>query len=273
MPMEPFPRISGRLGSPILLNITFFKAGIPTDPFAIRNVKIYRSAIKEEFLVAEIPFPAPDDPLYPAPATKPLEDLDGSGGTLEEAPGKFELIFDVPSTGIPVPDIFFDVWQFIAEEPTDTDFDIDDEDNWSSCCNEFWLFEDDGFFCDTGLCVISLGFEALDLKLRKPECRTIEVGVMPLPLYDFDSIKINSILPRLTATISIFSESGCEILVEDAPMTIGLRQGSYRSNPFAFQRKIDTSQFLSGTYRYRVTVMLPNGETRVSEDFFLSISA
>ena len=62
-----------------------------------------------------------------------------------------------------------------------------------------------------------------------------------------------------------------EVLVENGEMRTGLRQGSYRTNPFVLQYDIDASSFLIGTYRYRVTVTLPDGTTRTSKDFNFSI--
>lgn len=279
---EPLPRVSGRLGQPIALNVRFFRNGIATDPFAIRRVKIYRSAVADENLIAEIPFLDPGDPDYPSPA---IQEVDGSGNPV---PGSFTLFFDVPNEGIPVPDIFFDVWDFIADDcsgtgggdigsdPSAVDPCLDDEDLFISQCCKFWLFSD-GFFLDCGLETIRLGFEALDLKLHQPECRTIEVGLMPLPLYDFDFNAIAPIIPQLRATISVFSESG-EVIIDEEPMRIGLRQGSFRSNPFVLQFLFCSSvvestgcPILKGTYKYRVTVFLPNGETRVSPEFPLQI--
>jgi hypothetical protein len=54
-------------------------------------------------------------------------------------------------------------------------------------------------------------------------------------------------------------------------MGIGVRQGSYKSNPFVFKYLLTTSDFLIGTCKYRITVNMPNGETRVSDDFFFEI--
>ena len=94
--------------------------------------------------------------------------------------------------------------------------------------------------------------------------------MMPLPLYDFDFNLVAPIIPQLRATIKIETQNN-EILVNDAEMDIGIRQGSYRTNPFTLRYLVNTSDFLKGTYTYRVTVTLPNGETRVSPDFSLQI--
>ena len=94
---------------------------------------------------------------------------------------------------------------------------------------------------------------------------------MPLPLYDYDYNRITPMLPYLQATISIFSRN-CEMIVNNAPMNIGLRQGSYRSNPFVLQYPLDTSKFLIGTYDYQVTVQMPCGSKIVSPKYTLTIS-
>ena len=182
------------------------------------------------------------------------------------------------------------MWEFIADDCTATgdgdagtdgpslaDPCLDDEDLFISQCCQFWLFPD-GFFLDCGLEVIRLGFEALDLKLHQPECRTIEVGMMPLPLYDFNFNLLAPIIPLLKAKFFLFTEDN-ELLIDGEPMTIGLRQGSFRSNPFTLQFKFNSlliastgCPLLKGTYNYQVVVELPNGETRASPRFVLQIS-
>ena len=91
---EPLPRVSGRTGQPIALNVRFFRNGVAADPFAIRRVKIYRSAVADENLIAEIPFLFPGEEDYPSPA---IQDVDSNGDPI---PGAFTLIFEVPSSGI-----------------------------------------------------------------------------------------------------------------------------------------------------------------------------
>lgn len=263
--MATYERISGRLGNVIDLKITFFRNGIPTDPFAIRRVSIYRSAVKPENLIAEFPVLEPWDPNYPSPISK--QSMDGS----EPSPGVFHLYWDVPKTGIPVPDIFFDVWSYVADDPgigspagsEEAQF-LDDEANWTSCCERFWLYQD-GFNCCDGLTVPRLGFEAMDVKFYKPEIRTLEVGIMPLPLYDYDYNCMAALIPQLKAWISIMPDADmCDKIVDQEPMRMGLRQGTYRTNPFVLQYTLDTSKFIKGAYKYQVGVQLPNGETRVS---------
>ncbi len=147
---------------------------------------------------------------------------------------------------------------------------IDDEDLWSTCCEKFWLYSD-GFYCDAGLENIRLGFEPMDEKFLQPEVRTLEVGLMPLPLYDYDYNKIAPILPRIEATFSLMTDN-CELLISAEPMRIGLRDGTFRSNPFTLQYTFDTSRVIKGCYKYQVTLNLPNGETRVSPKFNIQVS-
>jgi hypothetical protein len=97
------------------------------------------------------------------------------------------------------------------------------------------------------------------------------VGLMPLPLYDYDHNLVDPLIPLLEPTISI-STQRCELLVDNAPCRIGLRHGSYRSNPFVIQYDLDTSLFLKGTYQYSIKVTLPDGKSRVSQKFILTIS-
>jgi hypothetical protein len=60
-------------------------------------------------------------------------------------------------------------------------------------------------------------------------------------------------------------------MVDNELMDIGLRQGSYRSNPFVAKYLLDTGRFLSGTYDYFITTQLPDGQTLVSPKYTLTI--
>ena len=272
-PNSPLPRISGRTGMPINLNVTFYRNGIPSDPFAIRKISIYRSSVQEDNKVAELLVNnLPDDPIYPSPISLVSEN---SGS--DHSPGLFSLIWNVPTT-IGTPDIYFDEWQYIPTVPdswdTLSDDDkwvyLNDESHWQSSCQRFWLYPD-SFFVDSGLESIKLGFESIDIKLHQPEIKTIEVGITPLPLYDFDFNFVAPIIPHLRAFISIWTDFN-ELVIDTKEMNVGIRQGSYRTNPFVLKFKIDSSSLLKGSYKYRTTVCLPNGESRVSPDFFLQIS-
>ena len=258
--MAQYNRISGRLGNTLILDTTFYHNGIPENPAAIHRVDIYQTAVRDENLVAQVVFPDPDDPTYPLPAIQ--DDSSSEGGV-----GRYYIPWEVP-TDLETPDIYFDVWRFTGTSQG-TDY-FDDEDTWISQCNRFWLYPDN-WFADDGLTTVRLGFEAMDMHFRKPEVRNLEVGIMPLPLYDFDYNRIIPLIPQLLAYITIETDN-CEIIVDSAPAKIGLRQGSYRTNPFVIQYRVDTSTFLAGSYKYRVTAMLPNGESRTSSDFRLTIS-
>jgi len=271
---EIFQRISGRLGGLIDLNITFYKNGIPTDPFAIRKVSIYKSSVAVENLIVEVPIPLPCEAAYPSPVVR---EFDGSN----VKPGVYHLLWDVPKTGISVPDIFFDSWCYLSADPhtgssgagsacDPLDPAYSDETLWQCCCNEFWLYPE-SYVCDTGLDNMRLAFEAMDIKFQKPEKRKLEVALTPLPLYDFPYNKVASIIPMLKGYITI-STHNCETILERQPMTMGLRQGTYRSTPFVLQYLLDTSIFLRGSYMYKVEVELPNGETRISPDFILQVN-
>lgn len=252
------PRISGRTGGVIDLNVTFFENGVATDPYLLRRIDIYEGSEKPENLVAQIPI----NPVtgYPDPVLRELD----SNNVIK--PGVFILPFQVPNS-FKAPQAYIDVWRFLPHDPGSAG--IDDETIWAQQCFKFFVFQD-SFYGDDGLVVPRLGFEALDKLFKKPEIRTLEVGMMPLPLYDFDFNRIAPLIPRMRATITIETDAR-EVLVQNAPCRLGIRQGSYRANPFTVQYTLDTNAFLTGTYQYRITLYLPNGETRVSEPFRLTV--
>ena len=298
--VQALPRISGRLGNPIDLNITFYRNGIPTDPYAIRKVVIYHTSIQCENIVSEIIVVPPDDPTYPSPLSREVLPGPGRGecctvGTeiIGVKPGIFHLILDVPQCGIQAPGLFFDVWHYYplpcnigsncpeacaqpsppancpeASTPSITGECIPEQTQ--TVCERFWLYPD-SFFADSGLETIRIGFEAIDAKFQQPEVRTLEVGMMPLPLYDYSYNLIAPIIPNLKAYFTLMTDSG-EVLIFNEPMRIGIRQGTFRSNPFVLQYTFDTMRVLRGSFRYQVSIALPNGETRVSQRFALQVS-
>jgi hypothetical protein len=253
-------RLTAKTGFPVGLNVTFRRNGVALDPFAIRRVDIYKGSVKDDNLVAQILFPTPDTTGYPAPAT-----VDPAN------PGNYILEFQIPSdfdAGV-----YFDVWRFVGSEPENlSSYDFDDENLWISQCNKFWVSED-CWFLDDGLLTARFAFEPLDSRFRKGEVRNLEVGIMPLPLYDWDRNRFGAMVPQICSFITVETEE-CEVLegLEKAPCKIGLRQGSYRTNPYVVQCPLDTSGFLKGQYRYRIILELPNGETRVSENFRFRIT-
>ena len=263
IPDPVYKRISGRVGNQINLNMTFYRNGVPTAPYAIRMVRIYRQSVEDANLVMEIPFPDPDSAEYPFPATEVENECAGNGGA-------YSLIVDLPCD-FPAPDIFIDVWHFIPDTNClETGFNLDDESLWVSKCGKFWVFPD-GWYADDGLMVPDLGFEPLDVQFRSGEKRWLEVGLMPLPLYDFNYNQIMPLIPYLEPTITI-SHSGCDIIVDNEGMEMGLRQGSYKTNPFVTKYLLDTTRFLRGTYDYQITLKLPDCQTIVSPKFTFTIS-
>lgn len=291
--MAIYQRISARRGNSVQLDVRFLRGGVPSAPYAIRKIDIYRTQILPSNLVSTFIIADPCDPNYPAPAEHIREDMpDGNCGTEGEigaiVPGEYRLIYNIPQD-MAVPDVFFDVWSYIPTNPCEmSEFSDGCVESTDGCiqyadldsadisglilqsCNKFWVYSDDWYTQDS-LTSIRLGFEPLDQKFNHPEIRPLEIGIMPLPLYDYDFNLVAPILPNLIGTITIETENN-EVLVNAAPMTIGLRQGSYRTNPYVFRYMIDTSNFLKGTYRYSVTARLPDGTTRTSKQFALTIS-
>jgi hypothetical protein len=281
--MTEYNRISGRVNNIVNLDTIFYHNGVAEDPYAIRRIDIYKGSVKDENLEAQVIMPPPDDSSYPYPVVKISE-----GG--EYLDGHFSLPFLVPNDFV-APEIYFDVWRFLGSDPGGTiGVDEDDESLWISQCNRFWVYPD-GWYLDDELVTIRLGFEALDKHFRKPEIRNLEVGIVPLPLYDFDYNRVTPLIPQIQAFVHIETEAG-EVIVGGSATTgcdgepcagsedptiegaarIGLRQGSYRTNPYVVQYRIDTSQFLIGTYKYRVILVLPNGHTIVSDDMRFDVS-
>lgn len=261
------PRISARRGQIVDLNVTFRRNGVKTNPYAIRRIDLYKTQVLPHNLVATIPLPNPSDSLYPSPLTQ---------GTDE---GDFSLLYSIPSD-FTVPDVYFDVWYYFADDPcgalgTDstTDCDLDDDIYSSillSSCSRFWVYPDE-WFSDDGLQTVRFGFEPLDQRFHQPEERPLEVGLMPLPLYDYNFNLVNPLIPFLQAKISVETRHK-ELLVDEETMTIGIRQGSYRSNPWVLKYLLDSTKFLKGTYQYRIKLVLPDGTSRVSRDFIFTVN-
>ncbi len=274
------PRISARTGQTVDLNVDFLNNGILTDPYAIRFVEIYKSQVLPHNLVVSIPVSDLDSGLYPAPVCQEsIEVAAGLCGTEPTGPttpisGKYHLPFLVPND-FEAPDIYFDVWYYYPVNPcseTGT-CDLDDQAYAGSlikCCHRFWVYPD-AWFCDDRLQTVRFGFEPLDQKFYSPENRPLEVGLMPLPLYDYNYNLVNPMIPMLRPTITIETQYN-ELLRDNVTCEIGIRQGSYRSNPWVVKYNLDTSTFLKGTYRYYITLNLPDGSTRVSRKFIFTIS-
>lgn len=254
-------RMSGRICGTIRLNTSFYRNGVLTDPYAIRTIKIYRKSVEDANLQMVVPIPMPDSSEYPFPITR-------------ESVGSYSLQLEIPKT-FEAPDIYFDQWCFIPDLncidlSSGSEFDPDDESYWQCKCNKFWVYPD-GWYVDDKLMVPNLAFEPLTVQFRAGETKWLEVGVMPMPLYDFNYNQIMPMIPYLCPTIT-FKTKNNEVLMLNAPMEIGLRQGTYRSNPFVFKYLVDTSKFVIGTYIYQVTAGLPDGQKLVSPQFTITIS-
>lgn len=276
------PRISGRRGETVSLNVDFYKNGILADPFAIRYVEIYKTSIAPANKVAVVPISSLTGGLYPAPlvrgtSTSATYQCGTDPDTVDQV-GRYILPFAIPAD-FAVPDVYFDVWYYFADDPcgalgtAGTECDIDNAaygDLLLKCCHRFWVYPEN-WFCSDDLQTIRFGFEPLDQKFYSPERRPLEVGLMPLPLYDYNFNLVNPMMPYLRPTIRIETQHN-ELLVNDGECTIGLRQGNYRSNPYVIQYNLDTTQFLKGTYQYQIKLTLPNGSTRVSRKFIFSVA-
>ena len=120
--MGLFQRISARRGNTVNLSTTFYRGGVPTDPYAIRKVDIYKTEVLPSNLVAEFILPSPcSDTGYPSPVEQLTETIPaGDCGTEAQdgAPiaGKYRLLWDVP-VDAHAPDIYFDVWSYIPVNP------------------------------------------------------------------------------------------------------------------------------------------------------------
>jgi len=277
-----FPRISARRGQVVDLNVDFLHGGVLDDPYAIRYVEIYKSQVLPHNLVSTIPITDPDNILYPSPACQDtVATAVGDCGTEPTADedylaGKYHLPFSIPDD-FEAPNVYFDVWYYFANDPcgssSGSECDIDSAENSAKlikCCHRFWVYPDE-WFCDDRLQTIRFGFEPLDQKFHTPEVRPLEIGIMPLPLYDYNFNLVNPIIPFLQPTITVETQHN-ELLINNEVCTIGLRQGSYRSNPWVIKYDLDTTRFLKGTYSYQIKLTLPNQTTIVSRKFIFTIS-
>ena len=256
--INAFPRISGRLGQYVDLNVQFLNSGVPTEPYQITKIEIYRSEVLVSNKVATIDISDKNSTEYPEPLCPSTE-----------IAGEYHYPFLIPSD-FTAPDVYFDVWIY---NPTDGGTDIGTDLNIGSslsCCHRFWVFPD-GWFCNDKLQTVRFGFEPIDQQFYQPELRTLEVGLMPLPLYDYNFNLVNPIMPFLNPTITILTQFS-ETIVDRASCRIGIRNGSYRSNPYVIQYDVDTSDFFKGTYQYQITLNLPDGTTRVSRKFIIVIN-
>jgi hypothetical protein len=275
-------RLNASVGGSVALNAAFANNGVPTDPYTIRAVRIYKQSVREENKVLEILVPPPGSTDYQSVfdslfqrVQDPTVSETGVCGTdigPHYLPGAYVLNLNLPCDTFEA-GVYFDVWCFVGDLNCYTDQSVinwDDESMWTCQCNKFFLSSANNWQMDDDLTNIRLGFDPLDSKFIQPEKRMLEVGMMPLPLYDYDYKKLAPLIPALRGKITIETQN-CETIVNDADMKIGLRSGSYRSNPYVLKYLLDTSKFFKGTYKYRVSVGLPNGETRVSDNFYFTV--
>lgn len=255
--MDVLTRAAGRLNNIVSLNMRFLKNAVPTEPFAIRRVDIYRSFVRAGNLVAQLLFSPPSDPSYPFPAVQGTADL-----------SSFDVLFVAPADFVPN-DVYVDVWHFLGEDPGTAG--VDDESLWLSQSGQFWLYED-VWLADNQLQTKRLGFEPLDKKLRRGEIRTIEIAIHPLPKHDFDFNKLAPLIPHLNPTITVWTAQN-ELIdgLVDATCSIGIRQGHQRSSPFVAQCLIDTRVLVRGMYRYVIKVQIYD-EVIISPKFSFVIS-
>lgn len=274
-----FSRISGRQGQPLDLDVSFYRGGVLQDPYAIRRIELYKTSPVAANLIASI-YPAdPDNPIYPYPVQHELIiATQGACGTDPVSPdqivsGRYHMVYDVP-VDWSAPDVYFDIWYWYPDNPCSGggSCDLDDPQlvkQLLSCCNRFWIYPDE-WFCTDALQSVRFGFEPLDQRFNTPEVRPLQVGIMPLPLYDYNYNLVAPLIPYLRPTITI-QTTNSETLYQDEPMAIKLRQGSFRSNPWVLSYLLDTDKFLKGTYQYKVTMWLPDGTSRTSQSFIFTV--
>ena len=282
--MTIYNRISARRNNEVALDVTFLQGGQRADPYAIYRVEIYRGSVAAENIVDSIEMASPCATDYPAPLVRQPDPVAAPGicptppdcdsvtdSVSDPSTGRFRLLWEVPADAV-VPDVYFDLWYYFGTDPSGSDgCDLSAyEADLLSQCNRFWVYPEN-WYVDGGLETIRFGFEPLDVKFKKPEMRPLEVGMMPLPLYDYNYNLVAPLIPYLSPTISIWTENN-EVVTSNAVCTMKLRQGAFRSNPWVISYMLNTCNFFMGTFRYRVKVQLPDGTTRVSGDFYFTVS-
>lgn len=274
--MAIYNRISARRGQQVALDITFMQAGQRADPYAIYRIEIFRGNTNAQNIVDAVDVADPDSTEYPSPVTRQPDpeaanlicpsppDCEGTTESISDpSTGRYRYLWIVPSDAV-VPDIYFDIWYYYS-----TQADSSSTDNLLEACNKFWVYSDE-WYADGGLDTVRLSFEPLDIRFRKPEKRPIEIGIMPMPLYDYNYNLVAPLIPYLEPYISIWTNEG-EQVVTNASCEMKLRQGSYRSNPWVISYMLDTCNFFKGAYKYRVMAILPDGSSRSSGDLYFKV--
>lgn len=254
--MAIYPRIAGRLGNIVDLNMRFLHNGSPSEPYAIRRVDIYRGFIRRDKLVEQITFPDVNDTSYPLPAIQDSTDV-----------SQFSLMYDASSDLVPN-DVYLDVWHFLGSDPGSAG--LDDESLWVSKFGSFYLF-DDVWLADADLQTIKFGFFPQDKLIRRGEIRTIEVSIYPVPRHNYNHNLIVPLIHNLDPTITVYTTFG-ELIggLVDAPCSIGLKQGAGRDCPYVIQCQIDARTLLRGTYKYFIKLAIGN-TIIVSEYFYFTV--
>jgi hypothetical protein len=278
------------------LNVDFYNNGQLDDPFWIKKIEIYKCSVAPHNLQSVIILPEPTAENYPLPICqeKLVVNLDecSTGGDTTETPvvGKYHLPFLVPHD-FKSPEVYLDVWYYHpinpchidlypAQCPPDldlvefTDGGCDHTDPvfdgyLKTCCHRFWVYPD-SWMCDDGLQTVEFGYEPKSVRFNYPERRNLEIGLIPMPLYNFNRSLFESLVPFVNASITIGTQHH-EFIVRDSKMELGFKQGHYSSNPWVLKYMVDTSKFLKGSYWYQVKLELPDGSSRVSNKFWIEI--
>lgn len=289
------PRISARNGQLVDLNVDFYNNGKLDDPFWIKKVEIYKCNTSPHNLQSIITVIEPDNPYYPSPiCQEKMATNDGDCGTedIQEIyiPGKYHLPFLVPSD-FKSPEVYIDVWYYYPKNPCDPDSfpadcppvnDLTDEDITNcditdpdlehllkSCCHRFWVYPD-SWFCSDGIQTVEFSYEPLSVRFNYPEKRNLEIGLIPLPIYNHNRKLVESLIPYIKPYITIGTQH-CEYIVSDVLVELGFRQGHNCQNPWMIKYLLDTNKFLKGSYWYQIKLELPDGTTRVSNKFWIEI--
>jgi hypothetical protein len=260
--MNEYPRVAGRIGNTIDLNVTFYHNGVPQAPAAIRRIDIFKGSIRSNNIVDQIILPPPTSPSYPGPLR-------------QIRPGAFVLPYVIPSTFVPN-EVYYDVWNYVGSPPMPdvpgTDelvVDLDNKAFWVAEYGQFMVFEDD-WIEDDGLFTKKLAFNPLDTRIRKGEIKTIEINIIPVPARSFEYNRLAGILPNLRPTIS-FRTTNNEYLagMTNIPCTIGIMQGHHK-HPFVIQCPVDSTNILIGTYQYNISVLVGDQQI-ISEPFSITV--
>jgi len=258
--MAEYGRLSGRIGEYISLNMSFYHNGEKNDPYAITKIEMYKSSVSVENLISTIDIVDPSDSTYPSPLST-------------DTTGEYVASFEVPAEY--EEGQYIDVWYYVPSDPGSGDLG-----DYEQTTTGQFILGTDNWFGDDELRSVDFDIDPLSNKFIKGEVKDLEIGLVPLPLYDYNVELISSLIPHLSADITILTQSN-EVVTyadgseagtfSDMPMSIGLREGRYRSNPYVLRILIDTSNFYKGTYKYSIKITLPNSKIIMSKWYNFSI--